>query len=96
MSFTEEDAQQLKELRDSFQQYRQNRVTNLLKGPYICPKCHKDLFFCQTSSKRIDEKLNNIYNFVCKYKPCNFRYTEKTTGKDSVIDAYNRLIDREE
>lgn len=95
MSFTEDDEKQLKEIRTFLQQYRQKRVANLLRGPYICPKCNKDHFFGVKTTKKTEKDITNIYNFECRYKPCGFKANEKINGNDSIIDAYNRLMDRE-
>jgi len=86
---------ELKQIRDSVQQYRQKKVSALMRGPYICPKCRKDHFFGKTTTTKTEKEIINVYNFECRYKGCGFKATDKKTGNDSIIDAYNRLIDRE-
>lgn len=77
------------EYKQSLTEHRRNNVRNMLKGPYICPICKKDQLF---STKT---KTENGYTFVfeCKNKPCSSTFKEPD-AKGSIIDAYNRLIDR--
>ena len=87
---------ELRTIRTAIQEQRHKKMSNLLRGPYICPRCKKDHFFGKTTTKRTETGTFNTYSFICRYKPCGFSAIETGFGMDTIIDGYNRLIDREE
>jgi transcription elongation factor Elf1 len=80
---------EIEEYKASLTEHRRNNVHNMFKGPYICPMCKKDQLF----STKIKTDNNYIFVFECKNIHCRSTFKE-LDAKGSIIDAYNRLIDR--
>lgn len=80
---------EIEEYKTSLAEHRKNNIHVMLKGPYTCPICKKDQLF----STKVKTDNNYIFIFECKNKHCRSTFKE-LDAQGSIIDAYNRLIDR--
>ena len=81
---------EIEEYKTLISEHRKNNIHNMLRGPYVCPICKKDQLY-STKVKTDDGKY--VFIFECKNKHCNSTFKEHD-AQGSIIDAYNRLIDR--